>query len=87
VAVTGGGENCMRRSFIICTREGIDPLGDLGVNGRIILKRILMEVGCEDMDYIHLAQDREQWLALMKTVMKSWDSEKGGEFIDQMSRC
>jgi hypothetical protein len=29
----------------------------------------LREVGWEDMDWIHLAQDRYQWRTLVKTVM------------------
>jgi hypothetical protein len=27
------------------------------------------EVGCKDMDRIHLTQDRDQWRALVNTVM------------------
>jgi hypothetical protein len=34
------------------------------------------EIGCEDVDGIHLAQDRVQWQALVNTVMK------GGEFLN-----
>jgi hypothetical protein len=29
----------------------------------------LQEVGCEGMDWIDLAQDRDNWLALVNTVM------------------
>jgi hypothetical protein len=29
----------------------------------------LREIGWEDVDWIHLAQDRDQWWALVKTVM------------------
>jgi hypothetical protein len=28
------------------------------------------EVGCESMDWIDLAQDRDRWKALMNTVIK-----------------
>jgi hypothetical protein len=48
-------------------KEG-DHLGDLGVNGRIILKWILKtwDVG---MDWIELAQDRDRWRAVVIAVM------------------
>lgn len=35
-------------------------LGNLGIGGRIILKWILKE-GCEDVDWVHVAQNRVQW--------------------------
>jgi hypothetical protein len=28
------------------------------------------EIGCEGVDWIHLAQDRDQWQAVVNTVMK-----------------
>jgi hypothetical protein len=33
------------------------------------VKMDFKEIRCEDMDSIHLAEDRVQWLALVKTVM------------------
>jgi hypothetical protein len=32
----------------------------------------LREIGWGDMDCIHLDQDRDQWGALVNTVMKFW---------------
>jgi len=32
----------------------------------------LREIGCEDVDWIHLAQDRDQWHALVNMVMNLW---------------
>jgi hypothetical protein len=29
----------------------------------------LREIACEDVDWMHLAQDRDQWRALVNTVM------------------
>jgi hypothetical protein len=40
---------------------------DLDVDGRIRLN--LREIGWEGMDWILLAQDRNQWRALVKTEM------------------
>jgi hypothetical protein len=49
-------------------REG-DHLEDLGVDGRIILKRHFREVGWGGMDWIDLAVDRNRWRALVNAVM------------------
>jgi uncharacterized protein YPO0396 len=58
-----------------------DNSENLGVDVRII--RInLREMGCEDVDSVHLAQDRDQWRAVVNTVMNLRGSKKGGEFLD-----
>jgi hypothetical protein len=46
-----------------------DHWEDLEVGGRIILRWLLREIGCGGMDWIDLAQDKDQWRALMNTVM------------------
>jgi hypothetical protein len=46
-----------------------DHLEDPGVDGRIIIKKNLREVGLRDMDWIELAQDRDRWRALVSAVM------------------
>jgi len=58
-----------------------DNLGDLGVDGRIIL-RCLQEVGCGDMDWIELAQDRDRWRALVNAVIKIRGFVNCGEVYD-----
>jgi hypothetical protein len=35
--------------------------GDLGIDGRLIFKWLLMKHSVKDVDWIHLAQDRVQW--------------------------
>ena len=46
-----------------------DHLEDLGVDGRLILKRSFKKWD-EVVDWIDLAQDRERWRALVNAVMK-----------------
>ena len=43
-----------------------DHLGDKGVDGRLILRRIFRKW---DIDWIELAQDRERWRTLVNAVM------------------
>jgi hypothetical protein len=45
-----------------------DHLRDRSVDGKIILERILKK-RCENVDWMYLAQDRDQWWALVNTVM------------------
>jgi hypothetical protein len=47
-----------------------DHWEDLDVGGWTILKRILER--WDGMDWIDLAQDRNQWRALVKTIMNIW---------------
>ena len=46
-----------------------DHLEDPDVNGRIILRWIFRKWGCEGMDCIYLAEDRDRWRALVNGVM------------------
>jgi hypothetical protein len=49
------------------------------VNGRTITERILPN-GCDGVDWIQLAQGREQWRVFLKTVMNlSCTSYRTGE--------
>jgi hypothetical protein len=52
--------------------KGTDHLKDLGIDGRILLKWILGGIWLEGVDWIHLAQDRDWWWALVNTVMNIW---------------
>jgi hypothetical protein len=45
---------------------------DQDVGGSTILKWILREIGWDDMDWIDLAQDRDQWRAVVNTVINRW---------------
>jgi hypothetical protein len=46
-----------------------DHWEDQDVGGWAILKWILRETGCDGMDWIDLAQDRDKWSALVNMVM------------------
>jgi hypothetical protein len=42
----------------------------------------LREIGWEVVDWIHLAQKRDQWWALVNMIMNPQVPLKGGEFLD-----
>jgi hypothetical protein len=48
-------------------REG-DHLEDLDVDGRIILKWILQEIGCNGVDWIDMAQHKNKWQGILQTA-------------------
>jgi len=54
--------------------KGRDLLGYLGLGGRVILKWILKEIGCEDVNWIHLVPDSIRWWAFVNIVMNLWVS-------------
>ena len=49
--------------------EGKTPLGRPRRRWENNIKMDLQEAGCGVMDWIELAQDRDRWRALVKTVM------------------
>jgi hypothetical protein len=61
----------MRDVYIILVGkpERTDHSEYRGVDGRIILKWVLGELGWEHMEWIHLAQDTAQWRAVVNTVV------------------
>jgi hypothetical protein len=54
---------------------------DSGVDVRIILEWILEKQCGENVSWIHLAQDRDEWWALVNTVMKFRVPYKVGNFV------
>jgi hypothetical protein len=53
--------------FLLENLKGRDHSENLGINGKTIL-----ECMWEVVDWMHLAQDRDQWRGLVNTVMKLW---------------
>jgi hypothetical protein len=51
--------------------EEKNHLGDPGIDGRIILHGS-SGIGCEGLDWIELAQDRDRCWALVNAVMNLW---------------
>jgi hypothetical protein len=52
--------------------EGRRPLGRPRHSWEDNIKMDLREIGWGGMDWIDLAQDRDQWRALVNTVMDLW---------------
>ena len=49
--------------------EGKRPLGTPRRRWEDNIKMDLQEMGCEGMDWVHLAQDRDRWRALVNAVL------------------
>jgi hypothetical protein len=46
---------------------------------------VFREIGCENVNWIRLAQDRDRWRALVNTVMNLSDSRKWWKFLEWLS--
>jgi hypothetical protein len=53
---------------------GKKPLGRSRHTWMDNIKIDLKEVGCLGVDWTILAQDRDQWQALVNTIMNLWDT-------------
>jgi hypothetical protein len=60
---------------------GRDHSEDLGVDGTIILEWILGKLGGESVDWMHVAQDRDQCWALVNKIMNLRFPYKAGNLL------
>jgi hypothetical protein len=56
-------------NILVGKPEGRRPLGRPRCRWEDNIKMNLDEIGYGDVDWIHLAQDRDRWQALLNTVM------------------
>ena len=61
--------------------EGNRPLGRPRRRWEDNIKMDIQEVGCEGMDWIELAQDKDRWRALMFAVMNLRVPQNAGNFL------
>jgi hypothetical protein len=59
-------------NILVGRPEGRRPLGRHRNRWEDNIKIDLREIGFEDVDWIHWAQDRDRWRALVNTVMNLW---------------
>jgi hypothetical protein len=67
---------------LVVKPEGKRPLGRPRNRWEDNINMDLQEVGCGDMDWIDLAQDKDRWRALVNAVMNCRVSKNFGEFLD-----
>jgi hypothetical protein len=66
------GEVRVAYNILVGRPEGRRPLGRPTRRWEDNLKMDLREIEFGDVDWIHLAQDRNRWRALVNTVMNLW---------------
>jgi hypothetical protein len=72
VAQIGGREKRNAYRILVGKPEGKTPLGRPRPWWVDNIKLDLREIGWDGVDWIYLAQDRDQWRALVNAVMNLW---------------
>jgi hypothetical protein len=76
----------MRKAYLLVGKpEAKGPFGRPGRRWEDNIKLDLKKIWSMGTDWIHLAQDRYQWRALVKPYNEPSDTIKGWEFLDQLS--
>jgi hypothetical protein len=68
-------------------QEGKRPLGRPRHWWEDNIKMDLRDIGWCGMDWIDLAQNRDQWRAIVSTVMNLWVPYNVGEFLSGCATC
>jgi hypothetical protein len=68
-------------NILVGRPEGRRPLGRPRSRWEDNIKIDLRETGFEDVDWIHWAQDRDRWWALVNTVMNLRVLYNAGNFL------
>jgi hypothetical protein len=73
----------IRNAYKIVVRkpEGKIPLGGPRRRWEDNIKTDRREIGLDSVDWIHLTQDRDQWRALVNTVMNLCVPQKTGSVL------
>jgi hypothetical protein len=67
----------------ICLRQR--PLGKSRSRWKGNIKMNLRETGCENVDWIHLAENKDRWQALVNRELNLSDSVKWWKFLEWLS--
>jgi hypothetical protein len=67
--------------MLVGKSEGKRPLGRPKRRWVDNIKLDLREIGWDDVDWIDMFQDRDQWRALVNTVMNLWVPLNAGIFL------
>jgi hypothetical protein len=65
-------------NIMVGKAEGKRPFGRSRRRWEENIGMDLREIGWESADWMHLAQDRDQWRTLVKTIMKFWFHKRRG---------
>jgi hypothetical protein len=80
-AFSTSGEKRNPYRILVAEPEGKRPLGRHRCRWEEYIKIDLREIGWGSMGWIDLAQDRDQWRALVNTVMNLRVPQNAGNFL------